>query len=80
VHENNVDREAMQPSGKCGLSAKACDLAKELEEGFLSEVFRNLNIVNHAERERVDPSFVKPVKKLEALTVALLGTFNGFGF
>jgi hypothetical protein len=70
----------MQPSGKCGLSAKARDLAIELEKGFLGKILSGLDTAYHAETEGVDTPFVKIVKDFEALGIALLGTFDGFGF
>src|ERR1700737_1187644 len=33
LHQHEVDGEAVQPGGECGLTAEAADLAKEVQEG-----------------------------------------------
>src|SRR5579871_323634 len=39
VHEDKIDRKAMEPSGEGRFAAEAADFAEEVEEGFLSHVF-----------------------------------------
>jgi hypothetical protein len=63
-----------------GFSPKACNLAKEMEKGFLSKMLSRFDIASHAEAEGVNAPFVKVVQRLEAFTVPLLGTVDGFGF
>jgi hypothetical protein len=48
MHEESIDSKPMQPSGERGFSAKCYDPAIELEKGFLSKVFRCVNIADHA--------------------------------
>ena len=67
VHENDVDRETMQPGGKRGVAAKGCDFAIELEKGVLGKILGLLNISGHAETEGVDTPFMQAVQSFEAL-------------
>src|SRR6266481_6118312 len=80
VHQYHVYRQPVQPGRKSRLSAKGGDLAVELQESFLSKIFRLGRIAGHAQAERVHPSLMKPVKGLKTLSVTLLRPFNRFSF
>jgi hypothetical protein len=70
----------MQPSGKLRVPTKGRNLAIKLEEGLLCTILGIFNISGYAETKRIDTPFMKSIEKFEALAVAVLGTFNGFGF
>src|SRR5258708_34796086 len=47
VHQDLIDRQAVQPGGKSRLATKASNFSKELDENLLSEVFGLRNIPGH---------------------------------
>ncbi len=59
---------------------KRCDLAIELQEGFLSQILGLGRVCRHAQAERVHAPLMLIVKSLERLGVPLLGFFDGVGF
>lgn len=61
----------MQPGGKGRLTTKASNFSKELDEDFLSEVFRLRDIAGHSQTERIDPAIMPLVELLEGCHVAL---------
>ena len=71
VHQDLIDGKTMQPSGKSRLTTKASNLAKELDEDFLSEVLRLRDIAGHSQTERVNPAIMPLVKLLEGRHVTL---------
>ncbi len=80
MHQDEVDRKAMQPGGEGGLAAEAADLAEEMEEGLLGHVLGFGDVAEHAKAEGVDAAFVQGVELGKCLGVAVLGGFDGFGF
>jgi hypothetical protein len=70
VHQNLVDRQAVQPCCEGGLAAKASYFAKELYENLLSEVFSLRNVLRHSKAEGINATVVTLVKLLEGLHVA----------
>ena len=80
MHEYQIYCKAMKPGGKGGLSAKAADLAEEVEERLLGHVFGFGDVAEHAEAEGVDASFVEGVELGECLCVAVFGCFDCFCF
>src|SRR5262249_50984944 len=53
MHEYLVYSQSMQPGGKGRLSAKAADLAKQLDKDFLCQIFGLDDISSHAQAERI---------------------------
>jgi hypothetical protein len=51
-----------------------------MEKGFMSKMLSRFHIACHAEADGVNAPSVKVVQILEAFTVPLLGTLDGFGF
>src|SRR6185369_16015168 len=47
VHENAVDRHAVQPGRECAITPKGIQLAKYQDKDLLSEIFRFLRIPSH---------------------------------
>jgi len=72
AHEDYVRGEAVQPGGEGGLAAERVNLAEELEEGFLREVFGFEGIADHAKAETVDTAGVLAVELFEGGGVAAL--------
>src|SRR5579863_3931813 len=70
----------MQPGRERRLATKGCDLAIELQERFLSQVFGLGGVCRHAQAERIHTPLVTVVKRLEGFRVALLGFLDRFGF
>src|SRR5262249_30081533 len=73
MHEYLVYSQSMQPGGKGRLSAKAADLAKQLDKDFLCQIFGLDDISSHAQAERIYSAVVPLVKLLEGSHV----TFGG---
>lgn len=71
VHQDLVDRQTMQPSGKRRLTAKAADLSEELNKDFLREVFGFGSVRRHAKAQRIDAPVVTLIQLLERLHVAI---------
>ena len=76
AHEDDVRSETVQPGGKGGFAAERVNLAEELEEGFLREVFGFEGIADHAKAETVDTARVLAVELFEGGGVAALGAEN----
>ena len=70
----------MQPGRKCRLAAKGCDLAIELQERLLGQVFGFGGIGRHPKTQRIDSPLMAVVQALEGLRVALLGLFDRLSF
>src|SRR5205085_12616508 len=60
----------MQPSRKSRLAAKTADLAIELDESFLRQVFRFGHVTRHTQTQRIDPSVMPLVEFLKGCHVA----------
>ena len=76
VHQDLVDRQAVQPGGEGGLATEASNFSKELNEDLLGEVFCLRDVLRHAQAKRVDATIVALVNLLERLHVALGGTLR----
>src|SRR5437016_4493229 len=61
----------MKPGGKCRLAPKAANLAKELNEYFLGQVFRFGYIPGHAQAKRIYAAIVTLVKLFEGFHIAV---------
>jgi hypothetical protein len=69
----------MQPSGKARFSAKSVNLAEQLQECFLSQVFGFGWVSGHAQAQTIHTSAVRFIKVLEGIRVALASQADGFG-
>ena len=69
----------MQPGGEGRFPAKRSDLAVELQERFLGQIFGLSRIRGHAQAEGIDPPLVLIVEGLERLGVALFRPFDQSG-
>jgi hypothetical protein len=63
----------MEPGGESALAAKAADLAKQLDEDFLCEVFGFGDVLRHAQAEGVDSSVMTLVELFEGSHIASRG-------
>src|SRR4029077_1798883 len=70
----------MQPGRKCRLATEGRNLAVELQERFLREVFGLGRIGRHPQTERIDAQLVPVVEGLERFSVPLFGPFDRVGF
>ena len=78
AHEDDIGGEAVQPGRKRRFTAKGVDLAKELQESFLSQVLRFLRVTNHAKTESVDAAAVHLVDGFKRCRITLLSQADGF--
>lgn len=70
VHQDLIDRQAMQPGRKSRLATKASYFAKELDEDLLREVFGLRDVLRHAKAERINATVMALVKLLEGGHIA----------
>ena len=77
LHENDIDRQPVQPRRKGRVAAEGGDFAVQLQEGFLHKVFSFGHIAHHAQAEGVNASFVQGIKQGESLMVSGLGSSQG---
>src|ERR1700752_4531335 len=70
----------MEPGRKCGLAPESRNLAIELQECFLREVFGLGGVSRHPQTERVNAPLVPIIKGLERFRVPLLGSCDRLGF
>ena len=70
----------MQPGRKRRLAAKRRNLAKQLQERFLSQVFGFRRICRHPQTQRIHAAFMQAVQKLKSFCIALLGSLNRLCF
>ena len=68
----------MQPGRKRRLAAEGADLAEELQERFLHQVFRVRRVTHHAQAQGVDAAAVEFVQKLKRRSVSGLSQTDGF--
>src|SRR3990172_4828068 len=73
VHEHLIDRQPVQPGCEGRLTAKATDLAKELNKNFLREILGIANVSRHPQAQRIHAAVVTQIKLLEGLHVASTG-------
>ena len=73
VHEDLIDRQAMEPGRECRIAAEAADLAEKLDENLLGKVFSLGLAAGHAERKAIGPAMVALVDHLERGQVAVGG-------
>ncbi len=71
VHQDLIDGQPVQPSGKGRLTTKASNFSKELNEDLLCKVFSLRDIAGHSQTERINPTIMTLVKLLEGFHVAL---------
>src|SRR5579864_6206702 len=76
VHEHCVDRNAVKPRRKGGVSAEGHNLAKNLQERLLSKILRFRDIVGHPQTYRVDARLVRVKQSGKRLRVPLLGALD----
>ena len=79
VHEYNVDREAVQPCGKSRVPSKRCDLAMQLKERLLRQIFSFRRIPHHAQAQGVNPSFMDGIELGKGEVVSGLGACERIG-
>ena len=68
----------MQPGGESRVAAKGSDLAMELKEGLLGEIFGFGNVADHAQTQGINASLVEGVKMGKGVVVAGLGAGKHF--
>ena len=74
AHQHDIDGHPVQPCREKGVASKRCDLAVQLEKGFLCEVFGQLKIVYHAHANGKNALLVLPVELGERVVVSGLGS------
>jgi len=70
VHQNVIDRHAVKPGRKGGFTAKTANLAEELNEDFLRQVFGLRRVRQHAQTQAVNAAIVTLVKRLKGFDVS----------
>src|ERR1700678_324103 len=80
MHEHDVYRQTMQPRRKSRLPAKRPNLAVELQECFLRQVFRLSRVRRHSQTKRIHTSLMLVIEHLERFRVPQFGPFNGLSF
>jgi hypothetical protein len=73
MHQDLIDRQAMQPGRKSRLAAKASYFAKELDEDLLREVFGLRDVLRHPKAQGVNAAVMALVKLLEGMHIAPCG-------
>ena len=79
VHQDHVDRQAVQPRRKGGVAAKCGDLAVQLKEGLLGQILGLGDIAHHAQAQRIDTPFMQRVELRKSVVIAGLGSRQGIG-
>lgn len=72
MHEDAVDGEAMEPGGEGGLSTEEAELAMELEEDFLGEIFCQGEVLDHAHADGEDSLLVEVIELCKGVVVTAL--------
>ncbi len=80
LHQHGVHRDPLEPSGKGGVAAERLDIAKHLEEGFLSQVFGVGHILGHLQACRVNPLLMQLEERGESFLIAPLRALNEAAF
>ena len=70
----------MQPGGKCRFAPERGNLAEELQERLLRQIFGFRSIADHAQTERIDPPLVQRIERFKRSCVTSFGTFNRLCF
>ena len=70
VHQDLIDGQAVKPGRESRLASETTDLAVELDEDLLGEVFGLGRVGSHPQAERVDSSAVARVQLFEGRRVA----------
>ncbi len=78
AHEDDIGGEAVHPGRKGRLAAECMNLAEELQEGLLRQIFGFNGVATHAQTESVHAAAVQLINGFEGAGVALLGQANGF--
>ena len=68
----------MQPSGQARLAAKTLDLAIEMDEDFLRQVFRLGHVLRHTQAQAIDAPVMQPVDLLKGFDVATRRSLRQF--
>ena len=79
-HQDDIDGQAVQPSGERRLRAKGVNLAEHLQEGLLRQILREGRVSRHAQANSVDAPAVFRVEMLEGGCVPGLCEPNDFQF
>jgi len=80
LHQDCVDRNPIKPGGKTGVSAEGTQLAEDLDESVLRQIFSFDHLPGHTRTQGVDPSFVQIEEGRERFIVSLLGARDELGF
>ncbi len=70
VHQDDVDRDAMQPRSELGLAAEVREALVDLDEHFLDDVFEVVASAEHSVREAGDPLAVRFVETPKGVGVS----------
>ena len=73
IGEHDIDRQSMQPGGKCALPAKRADHFPRAHENVLRQLLRAGGVSARSQAEGVDPTHMLAVELLEGSPVAALG-------
>ena len=78
AHEDDIGGKAVHPGRKGRFAAECMNLAEQLQEGLLGQIFGFNGVATHAQTESVDAAAVQLINGFEGVGVALLGQANGF--
>src|SRR5205085_10034009 len=70
VHQDTIGRQPIEPSGEGRLAAKAAELAHEMNEYLLRNIFSLRNVAGHAQAQTIDAPMITPIDLLECLQVS----------
>ena len=79
VHEYSIYGHAVEPCGESGVAAKGSNLAVQLKESFLGQVFGERIVSHHAHANCEDAPFMRRVKFRECFVVASLCANHSIG-
>ncbi len=72
MHQNRIDRDAMEPGGECRVTSKRDQLAEHLQKRILSKILGFRDVVGHAQADGINPRLVRVKNGGKRIGIALL--------
>src|SRR5258708_458797 len=72
MHQHLVNRQAMKPGSEGTFTSKASQLAKNLYENVLCQIFSLSGISNHSQTKGIDSPVIEPEDLLKGLRAAAI--------
>jgi len=80
MHQHAVGGHAVQPRGKSGMAAERANGTEYGQKGFLRQIFRLCNVLQHAKTESENPRTVPAIELFKSVCVSSLRLSNRLGF